>query len=202
MKYVINCILIGDSMCGKTTFCKTLDKEMNIKTESKTTIGVDILYKLFTINGNVFKVKFWDLSGVHRFIPILGTYLKTSNLVLLFFSYTNIESVKNLSIWNELIELHSFHNPKIYLIGSMANSKDTSISWSNSEELNELKAKFPYKLHEIECTDYKSVLKTITSILEDLHVLACNKLETNVDEGQDEDCLSNILSCINPFRKN
>ena len=91
--YNINCVLLGDNKTGKTTFTRSIYKETDINYDFSETLGVDFINKTIIINNNEYKIKFWDLSGSHRFIPIFNTYLQNASIVLIFFSYNDINSI-------------------------------------------------------------------------------------------------------------
>lgn len=202
MKYVLNCILIGNTLCGKSSFSKVLKTNKNIEKFLGPTIGVDVTHKSFLINNDDFKIKLWDLSGNHRFIPILHPYISIANIALLFFSYDNYISKNDLQIWNDLIKLHS-KNTHIYLIGSQSEKKTSENSWFSENEMLLLKSSFPYKLYDIDCTNFNDVNKTMLSIIEDyknnIKDDEKNKSFDNKIKADEENrsCFSSWLSCIN-----
>jgi len=205
MKYVFNCILIGNSLCGKTSFSKVLNTNKNNEECLGPTIGVDVTHKSFILDNNEYKIKFWDLSGNHRFIPILNPYIKMADIVLLFYSYDNYISKNDLYIWEDLIKFHN-KNAKIYLIGSWLDKKYSENSWYNKNELTLLQNKFPYNLYEINCINLNEVTTTILSILQDYkkNITHKNKiiLDTNKNfketsnSNSPRSCFSSWLSCI------
>lgn len=205
MKYVLNCILIGNSLCGKTSFSKVLNTSKNNDKCLGPTIGVDVTHKSFILDTNEYKIKFWDLSGNHRFIPILNPYIKMADIVLLFYSYDNYISKTDLYIWEDLIKFHN-KNAKIYLIGSWLDKKYSKNSWYNKNELTLLQNKFPYNLYEINCINLNEVTTTILSILQDYKknithknkiILDTNKnLKETSNSNSPRSCFSSWLSCI------
>jgi small GTP-binding protein len=209
MKYILNCILIGNSICGKSSFSKVLTTGKNIIDCFVPTIGVDVNYKSFILETNEYRVKFWDLSGNHRFISILKPYIEMADIILLFYSYDNYISRNDLNIWEDLIKLHN-KNAKIYLIGSWLDKKYSKNSWYNKNELTILKRRFPYNLYEINCKKFNQVNTTILSILKDYKLTIkdnkdniCNKksiiLNTKTsDDSLNRNCFYSWLSCLNP----
>ena len=205
MKYVLNCILIGNSVCGKSSFLKVLNTSKNSDECLGPTIGVDVTHKSFILDNNEYKIKFWDLSGNHRFIPILTPYIKMADIVLLFYSYDNYISKNDLYIWEDLIKFHN-KNAKIYLIGSWLDKKYSKNSWYNKNELTLLQNKFPYNLYEINCINLNEVTTTILSILQDYKknithknkiILDTNKnLKETSNSNSPRSCFSSWLPCI------
>jgi len=76
MKYILNCILIGNSLCGKSSFTKVLKTNTNLQNILGPTIGVDVTHKSFVFDQDEFKIKLWDLSGHYCFFHMIITFQK------------------------------------------------------------------------------------------------------------------------------
>lgn len=201
MKYILNCVLIGNTLCGKSSFTKVLKTNKNLENFLGPTIGVDVTHKSFVFDKDEFKIKLWDLSGNQRFIPILHPYISIANIALLFFSYDNYISKKDLQIWNDLIKLHN-KNTHIYLIGSQSEKKTSENSWFSENEMLLLKTSFPYKLYDVDCTNFSDVNTTMLSIIQDYkNIIKDNEKNILVNTKKDSDkdnrsCFRSWLSCI------
>ena len=104
-EFDIEVILLGEEKVGKTQIInKLINKEFNenyIKTFSakkdKTKIKIvdDIIKSK--------KLSIYDLPGSKQFRSINNTFLKSSEIILLVYDITNIESFIELYNWNELL---------------------------------------------------------------------------------------------------
>jgi small GTP-binding protein len=110
--------LIGDSGIGKTTLMNKLTE--NSKFDYKyiqPTIGVDFCVKPFiykkdkeitNINWNLY-----DTAGQERFSPIVKTYYRICNIIILGFS--DNESLERIDNWIEQIDIYN-DKCKIFLV--------------------------------------------------------------------------------------
>ena len=171
-------LLLGDSNCGKTTFCKTLELSENTNKYFKPTIGVNIFFKNLLINDNVINIKFFEISGNKRFSSIINTYLNISDFIFLFFSYDNYDSYKNISYWKNLIG-----NKNFIIIGT----KSDLIEKKNIPEF-----KKDNEIIDIDCRNYQTIEKFFQ------HFIKENIQLVKMTNNQNRHILSNFFWC---FRK-
>lgn len=75
--------LIGDSHAGKsTTLNRLIHSEFS--NDYSPTIGVDYYTKIVRIDNQHYKISFWDLSGDDRFLPIMSSYYRDNDLIMIF----------------------------------------------------------------------------------------------------------------------
>jgi len=192
--YNINCVLLGDNKTGKTTFTRSIYKETDVNYDFSETLGVDFINKTIIINNNEYKIKFWDLSGSHRFIPIFNTYLQNASIVLIFFSYNDINSIYNIRVWVDLLKTFNIIKDNIFLLGSWDDIKLEK----TKEELDLIKTivkDYDYKLYNINCKNYKNIYSTFCKMLINSelsifyrplqfeNILPCEESNINNNEG-------------------
>lgn len=162
--YTINCVLLGDNKTGKSSFIKTLYTEKDSTDNLSETIGIDFINKTILLNNNEYRIKFWDLSGSHRFIPIMNTYLKTASIILIFYSYNSITSVKNINVWLNLLNDFNIKKDLVFLIGSWFDI-NKNIKDQNVVDINKEIESYSYKSYKIDSRNYSIVSNVFLDIL-------------------------------------
>jgi len=114
MKKKLKIICVGDCRVGKTRFISTICNGV-VDYYYNPTIGIEFKSGSLIIC-HEYKIDYWDLSGDKRFECIIRNYFKNADIIVLFFNYDNINSIKNISHWIALVREY---NPtiKINLIG-------------------------------------------------------------------------------------
>lgn len=189
MELSLNCLLLGDNYTGKTCFSQALHKRKNIETRPLQTIGVNYACGKILLNGFTYKLNLWELSGSKRFIPIAKTYLKIANVVLLFFSYNNIESITNLRIWIDILKERVDNNYKIFIIGSWLDVKD-SCDKESKDYIANIIDYYNYDLYEVISINFNDVKRVLEQICLNYRV---NKENSNTKRNL---CCLDSLSCI------
>ena len=154
MQFKIKILICGDSNVGKTTFLNKLN-DIPLELINAPTIGVD--YQIYIINDNI-KLSFWDTGGMERFHSITRNYFRDNDIFLLFFSLSDINSLKNISYWiNVIKETNTYENihNRIILIGTKTDLRKIS----NNQIKNSKYSKYEY----LETTKYD--IKTIKAII-------------------------------------
>ena len=163
MELSLNCLLLGDNCTGKTCFSQALQNRQNIVKPPLQTIGVNYACGKISINGFNYKLSLWELSGSKRFIPIAKTYLKIANIVLLFFSYNDIQSITNLRIWVNILKERVDKNFKIFIIGSWLDVKNTCNNESK-EYIKKIIDKYNYIFYEVISINFHDVERVLKEI--------------------------------------
>ncbi|MFX0184962.1 MAG: Rab family GTPase [Candidatus Hodarchaeota archaeon] len=92
----------GDGGVGKTSIINRYIGQ-GFQTNYRVTIGCQIVTHNLTIDGQILKFQFWDLSGQHRFEFIRSTFYRGSHAAILVFDLTRPLSLYNLHKWKEEI---------------------------------------------------------------------------------------------------
>lgn len=124
-------LLLGNESVGKTSFFKTATgKSQDYNFMYYSTIGVD--YELIKIpfeNEKIANIKLWDTAGAKLLRHVSCSYIRNTNIILLFFDITNKYSYDSIyEYWLEQILKNG--NPKIiYLIGTHSDQlKERTVS--------------------------------------------------------------------------
>ena len=118
--YKIKIIVVGDSGVGKTNLVNRFTSN-KFDTNSKSTIGVEFVYKTLKINKEIIKVEVWDTAGQERYRSITSSYYKGANGAIIVYDITDEDSFKNVESWmNEVIKKGK-QNMQFLLVG---NKKD------------------------------------------------------------------------------
>jgi len=105
--YICKAIVVGDSGVGKSSLVQSYVN--NVFTDHYiSTIGVDFLTKSIKKDDSIIKLQLWDTAGQERFRPIVNSYYRGTNVIILVYDCTNLESFENLQMWYE--EIKNFIN--------------------------------------------------------------------------------------------
>lgn len=90
--------LFGEAGVGKTslTYRYITDR---FKTDTKLTLGVDIVAHDIEIENNRVKLQIWDFGGEERFKAFLPAYVRGSNGLIFMYDITRKSSLNNISEW-------------------------------------------------------------------------------------------------------
>ena len=165
----IEVILLGEEKIGKTQIINQLiDKKFNdnyIKT-----LSANYEYKTIKIEEEIIKSKnlsIYDLPGAKQFRSINNTFLKSSDIILLVYDITNIESFIELYNWNELLT-----NKENILKCVIGNKNDLIEKREISQEdgknfANKIEALF----FETNAKDYINICEIFTKIVTEYSLL-------------------------------
>lgn len=118
--YKIKIIVVGDSGVGKTNLVNRFTSN-KFDTNSKSTIGVEFVYKTLKINKDVIKVEVWDTAGQERYRAITSSYYKGARGSIIVYDITSEESFKNVENWMNDVSKKGNKDVKFLLLG---NKKD------------------------------------------------------------------------------
>lgn len=131
----IKFVSVGDTNIGKTRFFNLLLKKEETDIYSPT-IGVSYYSYDKYISYIRYKCKFWDTGGGKTFQILIDTYLKESDVCILFFDYRNNNSLKFIT---EQIDFFYKINPDIILLAVGFNYNHQELN--NTDLLHFLKTK-------------------------------------------------------------
>ena len=93
---LINCILIGDSGTGKSSFLIRFYRN-EFSQIFLTTIGLDKETKLIKIKNSYYKLVLWDTAGQERFRSLPRKYYQNSDGIFIFFDVNKRATFKEVS---------------------------------------------------------------------------------------------------------
>lgn len=116
-EYQFKVTVVGDMSVGKTSFLEMFSTN-RVNNNYVSTIGIDFFTKMVNIEGENFRLKFWDTSGQERFRSLVPSYLRDAKGVLLMFDITDRNTFESLEPWLENIRGSCLNDPKVIIIGN------------------------------------------------------------------------------------
>ena len=142
--FEINCILLGHTCVGKTTFFNYFlgnNTKTNISSSS-----IEFLKLMAEVDKEQFYVKITDTLGQERFLSIGQQYIRKADGILLFFDVTKEESFKNVDNWISKIRENNEDCDIILLANKIDESDKRKVSKKEAKEKAE-----NYKIKYYEC---------------------------------------------------
>ena len=135
--HIIKFIMLGDSGVGKTNI-STVYFESSFYDSFMSTIGVDFFVKVIKVNHQNVKLQIWDTAGQEKFMTLISSYFRGSQVALITFDLTNMESFTNIQKWINCVREKS-ENVIIFLLGNKCDNVNHIVV--KHELINELCAK-------------------------------------------------------------
>ena len=169
--FLFKIIVLGDCAVGKSNILSMYSKNIFNKS-SKSTIGVELITKIFRYEGKIIKVNIWDTAGQERFTSMITTYYKGAKGALLVYDITRKNTFDNIDRWlKELISINS-NKLSICLIG---NKKDLSLLRQVSKNEAQSKAnKYGIKFYETSALDSSNIKHAFEDLIKDIFVKTQN----------------------------
>ena len=142
-KATINCILIGESEVGKSSFLLRYFRDL-FSESFLTTVGIDKETKIIKINDNTYRFTLWDTAGQERFRSLPIKFYQNADGILLVFNVNDRKSFNNINVWvddfKKSIKKHTYKN--IFLIGNKIDLKRDVTKKEAIEKAKELGMKY------------------------------------------------------------
>ncbi len=175
---IINCMLLGHSGTGKTSYLNILNGKSILDLLS--TIGLVISTFNCMVKGEEIIFRINDTAGQERFSFIPKNYYRNSHAFLLFFDVTNEKSFNSISDWIENIVNCSGNINEQNALFLVANKIDeTEKRRVKKNEAKELAKKYNAKYFEISCL--KKI--NIYELLYEITLMAYQKEENFLKEN-------------------
>ena len=162
----INCILLGHSCVGKTTFFNYFygkNNEEENENYNLSTISNESLFLLAEFNNEKFYVKITDTAGQERFLSISKNYIRNADGILLFFDVTKKESFENIENWMSIIEETIGDDSKIILIANKIDATDERVIFK--KDAKEKANKYNLKYFECCCLNGLNLYEILNEII-------------------------------------
>ncbi|XP_034657898.1 ras-related protein ORAB-1 [Drosophila subobscura] len=110
-------LLLGDSGVGKSSL---LQRFMGGRFTAKyhSSVGVELGMHYIEVAGQVVQLLIWDASGEKRFRPLLPSYYREVQGIMLVYDTTSPSSFHSLQCWLDEIERYSKRDVCIVLVGN------------------------------------------------------------------------------------
>ena len=95
MESIIKIILIGDAGIGKTSI---INSYLDNNNDSNSTVGLEFHTLKYDYKGEIYRIHLWDTAGQERFRSMIKNYYRKSDIVVIVYDTTNIESQKNMDM--------------------------------------------------------------------------------------------------------
>ena len=160
----INCLLLGNSGVGKTSFIKSL---LGIDiTKHLSTIGTSTSFIKLKINEETMFIKINDTAGQERLsISLPQSYYKKADNILLFYDITNKESYNNINNWIKMIinEKGKINDKyELFLIGNKIDKNDNRVI--EKKTAKKLAEKYNVKYFECSCLNAINIYEILNEI--------------------------------------
>lgn len=169
LTYISKCIIIGDTLTGKTSVTNSyIDNKFNY--QFSPTIGVDFRVKNMEYDDKIIKLHLWDTAGQERFKSIITSYFKGVTVAILVYDITDKKSYDNMKYW--IKELEKEEMPKLfYIVGNKIDLKaDREVSIEEGKEFAD-----NYDAHFFEVSAKTGI--NIQLLFNDIFKKLCNIIE-------------------------
>jgi Ras-related protein Rab-11A len=181
-------IIVGDSGVGKTNLINRFAaNQFNIN--SKSTIGVEFVYKTLKINNDIIKVEIWDTAGQERYKAITSAYYKGAKGAIIVYDITSEESFNNIEMWIQEVRAKALNNLQIMIIGNKSDlSKYRKVSLDKGVE----KAKIlDVHFFEASALDQTNVNEAFKCLIKEMYYDSKNKSRTNNNDSDGNNICEN-----------
>ena len=158
--FEINCILLGHTCVGKTTFFNYFlgnNRKTNITSSS-----IEFLKLVAEVDKEQFYVKITDTLGQERFLSIGNQYIRNADGILLFFDVKKEESFKKVDNWISQIREINDDCEIILLANKIDESDKREVSKKEAKEKAE---NYNIKYYECCCLNGLNLYEILNEII-------------------------------------
>jgi Ras-related protein Rab-11A len=120
---ITKAIILGESSVGKSNLLIRFTED-RFEENAKNTIGIDLKYKVVTVDGKNIKVQFYDTAGQERFRALTPTSFHKVDMAVIVYDLTRRETFDQLPFWIDMIRSHCNPYVRIMIIGNKLDIDD------------------------------------------------------------------------------
>lgn len=192
----IKVCLIGDTNVGKSSIVHRLNNDTLCGVDKYPTIGASFLSLKIHIQDRLLNFHLWDTAGQERFNSLVPMYFKDTQIYMIIFDLTDIDSFENLErVWIPMIKKYELpeHKSGTILVG---NKKDQSQQVSD-EKIDALCNKYGLKYIKI-----SALTQSKKDIIEECMIKSFDVYaENNPLVFEKYDCLTNSDNVVHLSHK-
>ena len=115
--YKLKILVVGESGVGKTNLINRFTKDY-FANDTKSTVGVECIFKTYQVNNDIIKVVIWDTAGQERFKSLTSAYYKGSKGVLIVYDITKLQTFEKIEQWLSEVKEKAGNEIKVILVGN------------------------------------------------------------------------------------
>lgn len=173
---------------GKT--CIVLSSIGKFKKNPESTIGVDYITR--HIDNPLYDIQFWDTAGQERFQALNPMYIRDSDIQMVVYDISNVQSFGNISYWVEEIRKYRLE-PRMILVGNKMDQKRT-IEQEQGFNLAKMYGMYFIEVSAIKKLHINELMSHIVELIKKWESIQNNEFVTHVH-------LMNTRSTINGIKK-
>lgn len=120
-KYNIKISILGPISAGKSSILSRYSNSL-FNPNLRTTINIDIITKIISIDEELIRLEIWDSPGDERFNPLTKACFRRTQGFLVVFDLNDKNTFENCQKWVEEIKLQGHPDSVVMLVG---NKRDT-----------------------------------------------------------------------------
>ena len=134
--FSIKVLVIGDVEVGKTTIFNQFTKHEFYPSYSPTT-GYNFFFVKLKTNNKVMKLQIWDTSGNPSYRAICLQWFRNSELCIVVYSVTNLDSFNNVKIWINDLRANNSDAPIVLLGNQSDDEENRAVTKEMGEKIKE-----------------------------------------------------------------
>ena len=134
--FYIKVLVIGDVEVGKTTIFNQFTKHEFYPSYSPTT-GYNFFFVKLKTNNKVMKLHIWDTSGNPSYRANCLQWFRNSELCIVVYSVTNLDSFNNVKIWINDLRANNSDAPIVLLGNQSDDEENRAVTKEMGEKIKE-----------------------------------------------------------------
>ena len=132
-KYEIKISILGPISAGKSSILSRFSNSL-FNPNLRTTINIDILTKLISVEDELIKLEVWDSPGDERYTPTTKACYRRAHGFFVVFDLNDKFTFENCQPWVDEIKSQSHPESVIMLIGNKSDTSNKRIICNDSAE--------------------------------------------------------------------